>query len=157
MLDSSRVCNDNVARSETKLEGKGASDIGRRTVIEKERYLLNSANGQSISYVDFTRYCNSIATDMQIKENTLIRRREAKNRFQLVNNELKLERQRIGWILFTSVLLLVVVCIASYCYYRNRVRLLADAEDRVDILTRMMTETKTLELETKDLKQAILR
>lgn len=152
-LDSARICNDKAAQSETKLEAKGAVDIARRVVIEQERYLLNYANGQNISYVDFARFCDSITADMQAKENTLGRQREAKNRLLLVNQELKLERQRMGWILFTSVLLLIVGGIGGYYYYWNRVRQLADAEDRVDTLTRMLAEAQTLASETKDLEQ----
>lgn len=152
-LDSARICNDKAAQSEAKLEAKGAVDIARRVVIEQERYLLNYVNGQNISYVDFARYCDSITTDMQAKENTLDRQREAKNRLLLVNHELKLERQRMGWILLTSVLLLVVGSIGGYYYYWNRVRQLADAEDRVDTLTRMLVEAQALVPETKDLEQ----
>lgn len=152
-LDSARICNDKAAQSETKLEAKGAVDIARRVVIEQERYLLNYANGQNISYVDFARFCDSITADMQAKENTLGRQREAKNRLLLVNQELKLERQRMGWILFTSVLLLIVGGIGGYYYYWNRVRQLADAEDRVDTLTRMLAEAQALVSETKDLEQ----
>lgn len=152
-LDSARICNDKAAQSEAKLEAKGAVDIARRVVIEQERYLLNYVNGQNISYVDFARYCDSITTDMQAKENTLDRQREAKNRLLLVNHELKLERQRMGWILLTSVLLLVVGSIGGYYYYWNRVRQLADAEDRVDTLTRMLVEAQALVPETKDLEK----
>lgn len=152
-LDSARICNDKAAQSETKLEAKGTVDIARRVVIEQERYLLNYANGQNISYVDFARFCDSITTDMQAKENTLGRQREAKNRLLLVNQELKLERQRMGWILFTSVLLLIVGGIGGYYFYWNRVSQLADAEDRVDTLTRMLAEAQTLVSETKDLEQ----
>lgn len=152
-LDSARICNDKAAQSETKLEAKGAVDIARRVVIEQERYLLNYANGQNISYVDFARFCDSITADMQAKENILGRQREAKNRLLLVNQELKLERQRMGWILFTSVLLLIVGGIGGYYYYWNRVRQLADAEDRVDTLTRMLAEAQALVSETKDLEQ----
>lgn len=152
-LDSARICNDKAAQSETKLGAKGTVDIARRVVIEQERYLLNYANGQNISYVDFARFCDSITADMQAKENTLGRQREAKNRLLLVNQELKLERQRMGWILFTSVLLLIIGGIGGYYYYWNRVRQLADAEDRVDTLTRMLAEAQTLVSETKDLEQ----
>ena len=152
-LDSARICNDKAAKSEAKLEAKGAVDIARRVVIEQERYLLNYASGLNISYVDFARYCDSITTDMQAKENTLDRQHEAKDRLLMVNHELKLERQRMRWILFTSVLLLVVGSIGGYYYYWNRVRQLADAEDRVDTLTRMLEEAQTLGSETKEIEQ----
>ena len=59
----------------------------------------------------------------------------------------------MGWILLTSVLLLVVGSIGGYYYYWNRVRQLADAEDRVDTLTRMLVEAQALVPETKDLEK----
>ena len=152
-LDSARICNNKAAQSEAKLEAKGAVDIARRVVIEQERYLLNYANGLNISYVDFARYCDSITTAMQAKENTLARQSEVKNRLLLVNNKLKLDRQRMGWILFVSVLLLTVSSIGGYYYYWNRVRQLADAEDRVDTLTRMLSDAQTVETGTKHVQQ----
>ena len=152
-LDSARICNNKAAQSEAKLEAKGAVDIARRVVIEQERYLLNYANGLNISYVDFARYCDSITTAMQAKENTLARQREVENRLLLVNNKLKLDRQRMGWILFVSVLLLTVSSIGGYYYYWNRVRQLADAEDRVDTLTRMLSDAQTVETGTKHVQQ----
>jgi DNA-binding CsgD family transcriptional regulator/tetratricopeptide (TPR) repeat protein len=152
-LDSARICNDKASRCEAKLEATGTVDIARRVVIEQERYLLNYANGQNISYVDFARYCDSITTDMQAKENTLAIQREAKNRLMIVNNELKLEQQRMAWILFMSVLLLIVGSVGGYYYYWNRVRQLADAEDRVDTLTRMLAEAQIVETEPRNIQQ----
>ena len=152
-LDSARICNEKAIKSEAKLEAKGFADIARRVVIEQERCLLNYANEKSISYVDFARYCDSITADMQAKENTLTRRQETKNRLLLANHELKLDQQRMGWMLSVAVLLLIGGVIVSYLYYRNRVQRLAEAEDRIDTLTRMLTEAQSSTAETADEKQ----
>ncbi|WP_052348859.1 tetratricopeptide repeat protein [Segatella paludivivens] len=152
-LDSARICNEKAIKSEAKLEAKGFADIARRVVIEQERCLLDYANGKTISYVDFARYCDSITADMQAKENTLTRRQETKNRLQLANHELKLDQQRMGWMLSVAVLLLIGGVIVGYLYYRNRVQRLAEAEDRIDTLTRMLTEAQSATAETAGDKQ----
>ncbi len=152
-LDSARICNEKAIKSEAKLEAKGFADIARRVVIEQERCLLDYANGKTISYVDFARYCDSITADMQAKENTLTRRQETKNRLQLANHELKLDQQRMGWMLSVAVLLLIGGVIVGYLYYRNRVQRLAEAEDRIDTLTRMLAEAQSATAETAGDKQ----
>ena len=141
-LDSARICNEKAIRSEAELEARGYADIARRVALEQERYLLDYASGKQVSYVDFARYCDSIATDMQVKENTSTRRLESKNRLQSANYELQLGKQRMGWMLSVALLLLVGGSISGWFYYRNRVQRLAEAEDRIDTLTRMLAETQ---------------
>ena len=141
-LDSARICNEKAIRSEAELEARGYADITRRVALEQERYLLDYASGKQVSYVDFARYCDSIATDMQVKENTSTRRLESKNRLQSANYELQLGKQRMGWMLSVALLLLVGGSISGWFYYRNRVQRLAEAEDRIDTLTRMLAETQ---------------
>lgn len=143
MLDSARICNDKAIENEAKLEAKGFADITRRVVIELERCLLDYENGKPVSYVDFSRYCDSITADMQAKENTLARRQETKERLQWANHELELDRQRMGWMLSAAILLLLFGVIAGYLYYKNRVQRLAEAEDRIDALTRMLAKAQT--------------
>ena len=152
-LDSARICNDKAIKSEAKLEAKGFADIARRVMIEQERCLLDYANRKTISYVDLARYCDSITVDMEAKENTLARRQETKNRLQLVNHELKLSQQRMGWMLLVAVLLLIGGVIGGYLYYRNRVQRLAEAEDRIDTLTQMLAEAQTATTEAAGKKQ----
>ena len=149
-IDSARICIEKAIANEAKLEAKGFSDIARRVVIELERCRLDYENGKHISYVDFSRYCDSITTDMQAKENTLARKQEAKERLQWVNQELKLERQRMVWMLSAAVLLLIFCGVAGYFYYRNRVQRLAEAEDRIDALTRMLAEAQSVTEEMSD-------
>lgn len=149
-IDSARICNEKAIANEAKLEAKGFSDIARRVVIELERCILDYENGKHVSYVGFSRYCDSITTEMLAKENTLARKQEAKERLQWVNQELKLERQRMVWMLSAAVLLLIFCGVAGYFYYRNRVQRLAEAEDRIDALTRMLAEAQSVTEEMSD-------
>lgn len=142
-IDSARICNEKAIESEAKLEAKGFSDIARRMVIELERCVLDYEMGRHISYVNFSRYCDSITADMQAKENTLARRQETKERLQWTNHQLKLERQRMMWMLSAAILLLIFCIIVSYLYYKNKVQRLAEAEDRIDTLTRMLSEAQS--------------
>lgn len=141
-LDSARICNNKAIRSEEELKAHGFADIARRAVIEQEKFLLDYTSGKLVSYVEFARYCDSIAADIQAKENTSTRRLESKNRLQAVNYALKLDQQRMEYMLLVVVLLLIGGSVCGYLYYRNRIQRLAEAEDRVDTLTRMLQEAQ---------------
>ena len=108
MPDSARICNEKAIESEARLEAKGFDDISRRMVIELERCLLDYGDGKPVSYVGLSRYCDSITADMHAKESTLARRQETKERLQWANHELRLDRQRMGWMLAAAVLLLLL-------------------------------------------------
>lgn len=141
-LDSARICNDRAIKSETELETKGFANIARRAELEQKRFLLDYASGKPVSSVEFARFFDSIMVDMQAKENTLARRQETKNRLLAANYELKLSKQRMGWMLSVAMLLLIGGGMGGYLYYRNRIRQLAEAEDRIDTLTRMLEEAQ---------------
>lgn len=150
-MDSARICNDKAVKSEAELEAQGFADIARRAVIEQERFLLDYTSGKPVSYVAFARYCDSLSVDVQMKENTSTRRLETKNRLQTANYELKIEKQRMGWLLSVAILLMMGGGIGGYLYYRRRIQRLAEAEDRVDTLNRMLAEAQshvTAEIQT---------
>ena len=150
-MDSARICNDKAVKSEAELEAQGFADIARRAVIEQERFLLDYTTGKPVSYVAFARYCDSLSVDVQMKENTSTRRLETKNRLQTANYELKIEKQRMGWLLSVAILLMMGGGIGGYLYYRRRIQRLAEAEDRVDTLNRMLAEAQshvTAEIQT---------
>lgn len=142
-LDSARICNDKAIKSEEELKAHGFADIARRAVIEQEKFLLDYTSGKPVSYVEFARYCDSITADMQAKNNISTRRQEARNRLQAVNYELKLDQQRMGYMLLLAILLLTGGSVGSYLHYKNRIQRLAESEDRVETLTRMLEEAKT--------------
>lgn len=141
-LDSARICNDKALKSEEELKAYGFADIARKAVIEQQKFLLDYTSGKTVSYVEFARYCDSITADMLAKENTSTRRLESKNRLQAVNYALKLDQQRMEYMLLVVVLLLIGGSVCGYLYYRNRIQRLAEAEDRVDTLTRMLEEAQ---------------
>ena len=143
LLDSARFCNDKAIKSEAELESRGYADIARRMAMEQERYLLDYASGKNVSYVNFARYCDSITRDMQMKEKTSTQRLESKNRLQSVNYELKLGKQRLGWMLSIAILLLIGGTIGIYVYHKNRIQRQVDAEERIDTLSRMLSEAQT--------------
>ena len=129
------------------------SRIARKAELEQERVILDYTDGKAVSFVDFARYCDSITMDMQMKENTSTRRLEAKNRLQTANYELKLNQQRMGWLLSVATLLLIGGGIGGWLYRRNKIKQSAEAEDRIDTLARMLEEAqKTIAEEESDIK-----
>ena len=152
-LDSARICHEKAIKSETELDAQGFNDIARKAELEQERVILDYTDGKAVSFVDFARYCDSITMDMQMKENTSTRRLEAKNRLQTANYELKLNQQRMGWLLSVATLLLIGGGIGGWLYRRNKIKQSAEAEDRIDTLARMLEEAqKTIAEEESDMK-----
>jgi DNA-binding CsgD family transcriptional regulator len=141
-LDSARSCFKAAMESEKKLQAEGYSDLARRGGLEMLKYLLDYESGHHISSITFSRYCDSISHDVRMRRDTEIKQLETKQRLQAVNYELRLKSNRMWW---SIVVLLVTVFIASlgvYLYIRNRYYRLAEAENRVDTLTRLVEDAK---------------
>lgn len=156
-IDSAQICNDKAIKSENNLETKGFADIARRVAIEQQRYLLDYANGKPVSYVNFVRYCDSITIDIQSKEKTLVSQQEAKAHLQLANKELELGRHRLWWMLSVALILLVGSIVVGYLYHKNRVQRLAEAEDRIETLTRMLTEAQASTIDKSESDDAFFK
>lgn len=137
-LDSARMCNERAIRSEKELEAHGNANMARRAILEQHRFLLDYESGKAVSSTDFARFCDSVMNDMITKENTSTRRLETKNRLLSTNYELQLDKNRLVWMLTIALLLIVCGIVAAYLHHRNRIHRLAEAEDRIDTLTRML-------------------
>lgn len=137
-MDSVRICLAKAVRSEHGLEAHGQGNISRRANLEQLRAVLNFSEGRPVSSLAFSRYCDSVTTAMIEKENTSARRLETRNRLQAANYELHQSRLRLA----IGILLLVFVIVGggslAFSLYRRKYRRLAEAEDRIITLTRML-------------------
>ncbi len=137
-LDSARYCLERAKASESELEKAGQGSLSRKASIEQLQNVLNYTDGKTISSLAFSRYCDSVTTVMLDKENTSLRRLEARNKLQAENYELHRSRLRM----LLGIVLLFVLLLGggslAYRLYRRKYQRLAEAEDCIETLTEML-------------------
>lgn len=141
-LDSARTYIENAKKSEAQLQAKGQGDLNRQASIDRICYLLNYHVGKPVSSVGFNRYCDSVTTAMLYKDNTSMRRLEMRNRLLTANNELHRSVQSMAWWILSLVLVIAMTAIGIYLFYKNRYRKLAEAEDSIETLKRMLNDAQ---------------
>ena len=141
-LDSAQYHLRKAEMEEHELEKNGWGNINRKASIEQLRNVLNFASGKPVSSIAFNRYCDSVTTAMMEKENTSLRRLETRNRLQSANYDL--HRSRL-YLLFGIILLSMVLLGGgglALWLYRRKYQRLAEAEERIDVLTEMLEKTE---------------
>lgn len=154
-LDSARICFKAAFKSENELISAGYPDIARKSGIEMLKYLLDYSSGKPISISSFCRYCDSISNDIRMRKDIELKQVEEKQRLQTVNSGLRLESQRMWWSLVSLILILSIAGIGIYLYIRNRYYRLAEAENRVDTLTRLVEDAKRSTTDTPQLEDNV--
>jgi hypothetical protein len=142
-LDSARIFIENAKKSEAKLLAAGQGNLNRQASIDRICYLLNYQAGKPVSSVGFNRYCDSVTNAMIDQEKTSIRRLEMKKQLQTANNGLHSRLQTMIWWIFALLLIIAIAAIGVYQFYKNRYRKLAEAEDSIETLKKMLTDAQT--------------
>jgi tetratricopeptide (TPR) repeat protein/DNA-binding CsgD family transcriptional regulator len=140
-LDLARICLNNAAESEKKLQEKGYTDFSRKGSLEMLKYLIDYNSGKMVSVAPFSRYLDSITNDMLKRNKLNIKQLEDKQQLQTINYQLHLERNRLWWYLVSLILAIILIGIGIYIYIHNHYVHLAEVEERKDVLTRLVEET----------------
>ena len=143
-LDSAQIY---LGRAETNNRGirwTKQGNLSHKASIEQLRNILNFGSGKPVSSHAFQHYCDSVTTVMIENENLSLRRLEARNRLQAANYEL--HRSRL--LMLLGVVLLFLVLLGgiglAYWLYRRKYQRLAEAEERIGILTDMLDKAQQL-------------
>lgn len=143
-LDSAQIY---LGRAETNNRGvrwTKQGNLSHKASIEQLRNILNFGSGKPVSSHAFQHYCDSVTTVMIENENLSLRRLEAQNRLQAANYEL--HRSRL--LMLLGVVLLFLVLLGgiglAYWLYRRKYQRLAEAEERIGILTDMLDKAQQL-------------
>lgn len=142
-LDLARECLKSATASENTLREQGYSDLSRKGSLEMLKYLLDYDAGQKVSFATFSRYCDSISNDVRMRRDSEIKQLETKHRLQAVNVDLRYQRDQMLWYIILITLTVITGAIGGYFYVRNRYQHLAEREDRVDALIRLMEDAKS--------------
>ncbi|MDR3653021.1 MAG: LuxR family transcriptional regulator [Paludibacter sp.] len=140
-LDLARICLNNAAESEKKLQGKGYTDFARKGSLEMLKYLIDYNSGKMVSVAPFSRYLDSITNDMLKRNKLNLKQLEDKQQLQTINYQLHLERNRLWWYLVSLILAIILIGVGIYIYIHNHYVHLAEVEERKDVLTRLVEET----------------
>ncbi len=143
-LDSAQIY---LGRAETNNRGvrwTKQGNLSHKASIEQLRNILNFGSGKPVSSHAFQHYCDSVTTVIIENENLSLRRLEARNRLQAANYEL--HRSRL--LMLLGVVLLFLVLLGgiglAYWLYRRKYQRLAEAEERIGILTDMLDKAQQL-------------
>lgn len=143
-LDSAQIY---LGRAETNNRGvrwTKQGNLSHKASMEQLRNILNFGSGKPVSSHAFQHYCDSVTTVMIENENLSLRRLEARNRLQAANYEL--HRSRL--LMLLGVVLLFLVLLGgiglAYWLYRRKYQRLAEAEERIGILTDMLDKAQQL-------------
>ena len=143
-LDSAQIY---LGRAETNNRGvrwTKQGNLSHKASIEQLRNILNFGSGKPVSSHAFQHYCDSVTTVMIENENLSLRRLEARNRLQAANYEL--HRSRL--LMLLGVVLLFLVLLGgiglAYWLYRRKYQRVAEAEERIGILTDMLDKAQQL-------------
>ena len=143
-LDSAQIY---LGRAETNNRGvrwTKQGNLSHKASIEQLRNILNFGSGKPVSSHAFQHYCDSVTTVMIENENLSLHRLEARNRLQAANYEL--HRSRL--LMLLGVVLLFLVLLGgiglAYWLYRRKYQRLAEAEERIGILTDMLDKAQQL-------------
>lgn len=141
-LDSARSYWDIAWTNEQKIQAVGNKDLARRAILAQLKSVLDYTGGTSVDIITFARFGDSIMNDMRNQQNINLQQLKTKNKLQQQNYELVINRQKTNLRLLLACFLLIIGGVILYFYIRNRYKRLAEAEERIDVLTRMLNDAQ---------------
>lgn len=143
-IDSARTYWEIAWRNEQTMQAdaKKNQDFTRLGILTHLKGILDYAEGENVDITHVARFSDSIMIEMKNQQNTIVEQLENRQKLHLLNYELTIGRQRATMWLIASIVLLMAVAVASYVYIRNRYKRLAEAEDRIDTLKRLLEDAQ---------------
>ena len=141
-LDSARYYWNIAWDNNQKLQVQGEKNLTIRGVLAQLKTILDYTSGTSLDIVTFGQFADSIMREMKDQQSTIEQQLVTKNKLQQANYELIINRQQAKLRLVIIVALLIAVTVGLYLYLRNRLKRLAEAEERVDALTRLLNDAQ---------------
>lgn len=141
-LDSARKYWNIAWTNEQKLQAAGGRDLARRSYLAQLKSVLDYAGHSPVEVTTFARFGDSIMNEMRDQQNTITQQLETRNKLQQQNYELIINRQKTKLRLIIVSFLLIAAGITVYIYMRNKYKRLAEAEERIDVLTRLLNDAQ---------------
>lgn len=143
-IDSAKTYWEIAWKNEQRLQAEDEKnqDFTRFGILTQLKGILDYAEGENVDINHIARFSDSIMIEMKNQQNTIVQQLENRQKLHLLNYELTIGRQRTRMWLVASLILLIAVAAASYAYIRNRYKRLAEAEDRIDTLKRLLEDAQ---------------
>lgn len=142
-LDSARYYWNIAWDNDRKMQAEGGiKNLSIRGTLAQLKTILDYTDGTSLDIITFGRFADSIMREMKDQQSTIEQQLVTKNKLQQANYELIINRQQAKLRLVIIVALLIAVTVGLYLYLRNRQKRLAEAEERVDALTRLLNDAQ---------------
>lgn len=140
--DSARYYYGIALAHEQRLQASGQRNSAISSALLLYKSLLDYADGIHVTSTELGRFNDSIRHEVEDKQNTIRQQLETRNKLQQMNYELRISRQYARLRLLLSGVLFVGCALVVWFYIRNRYKRLAEAEERIDTLTRMLAEAQ---------------
>lgn len=141
-LDSARYYWNQAWANEQNHGGDKAEGFSVRSALVQLKTVLDYTSGTPLDIITFGRFADSVRVEMRDQNSVIEQQLETKNNFQRLNYELIIKRQKTRMYSVLVAVLLVGVLLSLSFYIRNRRKRLAEAEERIDTLTRLLEDAQ---------------
>ena len=141
-LDSARYYWNQAWANEQNHGGDKAEGFSVRSALVQLKTVLDYTSGTPLDIITFGRFADSVRVEMRDQNRVIEQQLETKNNLQRLNYELIIKRQKTRMYSVLVAVLLVGVLLSLSFYIRNRRKRLAEAEERIDTLTRLLEDAQ---------------
>ena len=141
-LDSARYYRNQAWANEQNHGGDKAEGFSVRSALVQLKTVLDYTSGTPLDIITFGRFADSVRVEMRDQNSVIEQQLETKNNLQRLNYELIIKRQKTRMYSVLVAVLLVGVLLSLSFYIRNRRKRLAEAEERIDTLTRLLEDAQ---------------
>ena len=141
-LDSARYYWNQAWANEQNHGGDKAEGFSVRSALVQLKTVLDYTSGTPLDIITFGRFADSVRVEMRDQNSVIEQQLETKNNLQRLNYELIIKRQKTRMYSVLVAVLLVGVLLSFSFYIRNRRKRLAEAEERIDTLTRLLEDAQ---------------
>ena len=141
-LDSARYYWNQTWANEQNHGGDKAEGFSVRSALVQLKTVLDYTSGTPLDIITFGRFADSVRVEMRDQNSVIEQQLETKNNLQRLNYELIIKRQKTRMYSVLVAVLLVGVLLSLSFYIRNRRKRLAEAEERIDTLTRLLEDAQ---------------
>lgn len=141
-LDSARYYWNQAWANEQNHGGDKAEGFSVRSALVQLKTVLDYSSGTPLDIITFGRFADSVRVEMRDQNSVIEQQLETKNNLQRLNYELIIKRQKTRMYSVLVAVLLVGVLLSLSFYIRNRRKRLAEAEERIDTLTRLLEDAQ---------------
>ena len=141
-LDSARYYWNQAWANEQNHGGDKAEGFSVRSALVQLKTVLDYTSGTPLDIITFGRFADSVRVEMRDQNSVIEQQLETKNNLQRLNYELIIKRQKTRMYSVLVAVLLVGVLLSLSFYIRNRRKRLAEAEERIDTLTRLLEDAQ---------------